>query len=104
MNKISNIAYELYKQKWIYEHTSQEDCLENIRLWGQTEIENEVEVLVCSYEEYREEFGYSGGMLYACYDEFIDADYQDRDFMRKLLKSEYLIQAYFKDEEKLLME
>lgn len=104
MSGISYVAYELYKQNWIDENISQEQRLENIRRWGQTEIENEDEDLAYSYEEYREELGYSGGELYVCYDEFIEAEYQDRDFMRELLKSESLIQAYIEDEEELLMD
>lgn len=104
MNSISYVAYELYKQNWIDKHTTKGERLKSIRIWGESEIKNDNEDLVYSYKEWQEEYAYPGGILYACYDEFIDEEYQDREFMKKLLKSKFLIQAYLDDEEELLYE
>lgn len=102
INRISDVAYELYRQNWIDTNVTREMRLNDIRNWGKTEIENDDEDLACSYEEYVAEFGIGNGSLYACYNEFIDYEYQDREFMKALLKSDALIEAYLKDEEKLL--
>lgn len=102
MNDISKVAYELYKQDWIDTHTTREIRLDDIRNWGETEIENDNEELACSYEECREEFGYSGE-IFACYDEFLDNEYQDSSYMKKLLQSDSLINAYLNDKEEFLI-
>ena len=101
MNKISNIAYELYKQNWIDSHTTKEIRLDDIRNWGEIEVKNNDENLACTYNECREEFGYNG-YTYACYEEFLDNEYQDIKNMKELLQSEVLIKAYIEDKEQLL--
>ena len=101
-NGISKVAYELYKQNWIDTHTTRDVRMDDIRNWGETEIENDDGTLACTYEEYREEFGYLGTGLYVCYEEFLDEEYQDREFMKELLQSDALISAYLEDKECLL--
>lgn len=93
MYGITEIAYELYKQDWIETHTTATQRLNDIRIWAETEIENHDEDMACSYEECREEFGYDGE-LYACYDEFLDSEYLDKEYMYYLLQDKTLIEAY----------
>lgn len=102
MNRISNVAYELYKQNWIDTNTSRETRLDDIRNWGEEEIQNNDEESARTYEECRDELGYVGGESYVCYEEFLDAEYQDKEFMEELLQSKALIKAYLEDDEDLL--
>ena len=101
MYDISRIAYELYKQNWVDTHTTREMRLDNIMNWGKIEIEDDSPDSPDTYEAYREEFGYESS-LYVCYNEFCCTEYQDIEFMQKLLQSESLIKKYLEDEENLL--
>lgn len=99
MDKIRKIAYELYKQKWIEEHTTSEERLKNIRAWGKVEAfigEIDSEDVITPYAKYRDELGYEGN-IYACYEEFIEAEYRDIEYMVQLLDEDLLINDYMLD-------
>lgn len=91
---ISKLAYELYKIDWKKAH------------WITPEIEkdslkNYYECLVdfddsYLYKNYIEEFGYNGE-LYVCFEEFLDCEYQDKDYIRELFDNEKLFEEYLKD-------
>jgi hypothetical protein len=49
-----------------------------------------------TYNDYLEEFGYDGE-LYVCYEEFLENEYRDDDYMCSLLDNEELIAIYHKD-------
>ena len=102
LNGIKEVAYELYKQDWIDTHTTREQRLDDIRNWGETEIENN-NVLTTSYAECHEEFGYSGE-LYVCFEEFLDNEYLDAEYMIELLSLPVLIDTYTEDVKQIMNE
>lgn len=88
-------AYELYKIDWEHDHgISGERKLEAYRNY--ITIEKEAPGCYGSFESYLDDVGY-GGELYACYDEFIDTEYLDEEYMRSLLEIPTLINAYQSD-------
>lgn len=95
---ISEMAYDLYRQDWIDQHTTANDRLRSIHDYYAyvqecMELDDEPE----TYEEYLDEYGFSGS-IYVCYDEFLDAEYQDDDYITHLLNNdEVLVQAYRND-------
>ena len=95
---ISEIAYELYKLEWVNRHV-----LPKTQLSVYREYLLELNTAV-PYNEEMDPFevwlwdnnGYNG-MLYACYEEFYDEEYQDIDYMKQLLVNEDLIKLYLTD-------
>ena len=80
---LQEVAYELYKQDWIDGHTSRE-----MRLESKQDYYNDFltqDHIFESYEEYLEEFGFYGGMIYSSFPEFCTNEYQDEEFMHHLL-------------------
>lgn len=75
--------YRLYKVDWIYSHISKQQQLDQVVDYfeGLVDLPDDY-----SYEDYLEEFGYSCGDIYACYEEFIDYEYKDTVFIGNLLK------------------
>lgn len=49
-----------------------------------------------SYQEYLEDVGYHGE-LYVCFDEFLSHEYQDKEYMHRLLDNPEYIEMYDKD-------
>jgi len=49
-----------------------------------------------TYNDYLEEFGYDGE-LYVCYEEFLENEYLEDDYICGLLDNEKLIAMYYKD-------
>lgn len=88
---ISEVAYELYKQNWIDTHTTPKLRLQVINDYYdyiQETMENDdCEDFECydSLEEYIYDNGYPNGEMYACFDEFLDNEFQDKEYMKKLL-------------------
>lgn len=94
---ISQVAYELYKQDWVDTYTTAVERLDALREYSRYNMEcaedgEEVE----SFEEWLWDVGY-GGSFYVCYDEFLDAEYQDKGYIRALLVDEELIALYYQD-------
>lgn len=97
---IRQTAYELYKQYWIDTHTAHGErmeaktqyCLDHSFDSGD---EDDAE----TFEEWLENSNGYGGSLYACYDEFIGAEYQNTGFViQKLFRNNVnLAEAYLKD-------
>ena len=92
-NMLQEIAYELYKQDWIDSHTTAEERLQSLQEYYDEFLDGEYPY--GSYEEYLEERGF-GGNIYACFPEFLDAEYQDEGYMRHLLGND--LYGYFKEE------
>lgn len=70
-------AYEKYKAQWIKDHISAERQAETERRWKEyleNDFEPDIPGETCSFEDYIEEFGYSGE-IYACFNEFVENDY-----------------------------
>lgn len=98
---ISEVAYELYKQDWIDTHTTKEERLNVLRgyhIYRQDCIEEDFEI--DSFEEWIWEIGYVDG-IYVCYDEFLDNEYLEKDYIKELLNDDNLYKMYLKDLENL---
>ena len=50
-----------------------------------------------SFGSYIEEYGFGGSMIWACYDEFLESEYQDRAYIRSLLRDDDDYRAYLDD-------
>lgn len=94
VNMISKLCYELYKIDWKHSHMiTAEREMDSIKNHYEDLVDDETEY---SYNDYLEEFGYDGE-LYVCYEEFLDAEYMDEDYICSLLDNEKLIAMYRKD-------
>lgn len=95
---ISKVAYDLYVEDWVEQHTTPEMRLQSIREYHTYAQEcREEGEKPCSYESYLAEHGYNGS-LYVCYDEFCDMEYHDKDYIRSLLGDDVsLVNLYYKD-------
>lgn len=93
MNYIQEIAYELYVQEWLEEHTTKEERIKTLKGYYNDVITYGYEE---SFGEWIFEYGYSNG-IYVCFDEFFDNEYQDVDYMKQLLKYKSLIEVYLQD-------
>ena len=95
--EISKLCYELYKIDWESRHgiTAEHKRATVIDyhkglLYGDYDEDY-------TYEDYMNEYGYDGE-LYVCYNEFLDTEYLDEDYMYSLLKGNTkLIKLYYKD-------
>ena len=88
-------AYELYKADWMSRISTERrlDLIRNHIQESILEFPNETEYT--SLEEYIEDVGFNGE-LYVCYDEFLNAEYKDEEYMRELFSNDYIFNAYKK--------
>lgn len=80
-------AYEAYKADWIHSHVTPEQVLDNYRNYisdAITQVQIDANKVPWSPEEYIEELGY-GYESYACYDEFLENEYKDPEYMVGLI-------------------
>lgn len=89
---IATIAYEKYKKAWAKERNYSPEFLAKIHAEYE-EVVRELQEPVC-FEEYIDENGFAGE-CYVCFDEFLETEYQDMEYMKKLL-SEEEFQMYLK--------
>ena len=103
MFEISKIAYDLYVQNWIDEHTTPDLRLQNIREYHSYVRECSIDGNEPNtYEDWLSEYGFHGS-VYVCYEEFCDMEYHDKDHIRSLLgEDDTLIEMYYRDIEELL--
>lgn len=100
MIDIRKICYELYKKDWKKNHgitnEVEDKTFEEFIVFISEECDIET-AMTYSYEGYLEEFGYKGE-IYVCFDEFIDIEYTDGDYIRSLLsKDKTLLKLYNED-------
>ena len=88
---LKELAYELYKMHWTREHISKERQLAEYRSYYLTKLEDYDDNY--TLEDYLFDNGYNGE-LYVCFDEFIDAEYEDADYMSYLLGNSVFWKAY----------
>lgn len=97
---ISKLCYELYKVDWKRNHmitTDREmESIKDYYVFLMAEDDEDVNVFTYTYNDYLEEFGY-GGELYVCYEEFLETEYLEDDYIYGLLDNEKLIAMYYKD-------
>lgn len=79
--------YNTYKQEWLDENISPETAEEARKEYEDKKAEYGEDFEYSSFEEYIEDVGY-GGSLYVCYEEFLDCEYQDTDWLRNHLTAE----------------
>ena len=75
ITNISELCYELYKLDWKHSHMiTKEIEMDSLKDY----FEGTVSSSEYSFDEYIEEFGYDGE-IYACYEEFRDNEYLDKE-------------------------
>lgn len=90
---ISKLCYELYKIDWKHSHMiTKYREMDSIKDYYEDLVDDDTEY---TYNDYLEEFGYDGE-LYVCYEEFLEAEYLDEDYICSLLDNEKLIAMYRK--------
>ena len=84
---ISKIAYEKYRLDWMIAHGhSITELLLDLQLMRHEDPESGLTAL---FRDWECDSGF-GGEVWACYDEFMEAEYMDASYMRALLtESEY---------------
>ena len=92
---LKKIAYELYKIHWKRIHISTEREMAEYRLYYLILLEDygERDYYAPTFKDWLEENGYDGE-FYVCFDEFIDAEYEDVDYMSYLLGNSVFWKAY----------
>lgn len=108
-NNIRGLCYELYKMNWLaripadmqmdaYKNWYQEEYLPNIQLIPNA-YNGEADTVYSglSFEDYMFEVGYKGFGIYACYEEFIEDEFQVAEFIEGLLDNAKLYLEYLKE-------
>ena len=82
-NDLHEKAYLRYQMHWMLTHgITMDDISETVADWDKAHDYNK------SFSKYVEEHGFWNGSLWACFDEFMDAEYKDKDYMKFLLSAE----------------
>ena len=88
MNEIQEKAYARYQMHWMFSHSI---TMQDVYTAAENAQDDDQQ-----FEEWIECHGFGGGSLWVCPDEFLDAEYQDKAYMRELLSnSEYI--SYLED-------
>lgn len=91
---IQNLCYELYKVDWKHSHMiSKEREMDVIKNYYEEGIFFAYEG---SFTSYLEEVGYDGE-LYVCFEEFMETEYQDEEYILLLLANDRLSKLYLED-------
>ncbi len=104
MDNIKAIAYELYKIDWkngrITNQIEKDTYNNYIEYLDETAKNNEIDhtFYPVSYSNYITEFGFAGVGIYSGFDEFLDNEYQDKDYIKSILP-EHLYETYLSDKE-----
>lgn len=91
---IESVAYEKYKADWLLSHRySLQDFAAAILEYFLSEKDNfdpapNPYEIITNWENDR---GF-GGEIYACFDEFLDTEFKDEDYMRQILTSDEFIE------------
>ena len=76
-------AYLRYQMHWMLTHgITMDDSSETAADWDKDHDYNK------SFSRYVEEHGFWNGSLWACFEEFMDAEYQDKEYMEFILSTE----------------
>lgn len=95
---IRELAYQLYIIDWKHEHITPEIEAD---AWKDY-FEDAEDFTEYSFEDYLWDCGYGSGTLYVCYEEFLNSEYLNEDYMKELLNNEKLFKMYLEDLEKNL--
>ena len=92
--ELRKCIYELYKQEWIHSHLSNQQIKDSIVDYFEL-VDSSEEF---TFQDYVEEYGFTSGKVYACYDEFMDNEYCNIEFIKPLLEDyQNLFEEYKKD-------
>lgn len=93
--ELRKCIYELYKQEWIHSHLSNQQIKDSIVDYFEGLVDSSEEF---TFRDYVEEYGFTNGEVYACYDEFMDNEYCNIEFIKPLLEDyQNLFEEYKKD-------
>lgn len=90
MSKISDIAYARYQFDWMISHGYIVDSLSDVADEQKYECFNglcKLDYQTPTFSDYLFEHGF-GGETWACYDEFLQAEYLDVDYMHTILNED----------------
>lgn len=77
-------AYEAYKLDWMIQHGyTLSDFIKEIGGY----MEESEEDIVCSFDNWEFDCGFNGE-IWACYEEFCENEYQDKEYVKQLLGEE----------------
>ena len=99
---ISRLCYELYKVDWKRRHMIMADReMDSIKDYYECVRDMTIPYFTLdgreyTYNDYLEEFGYDGE-LYVCYEEFLEVEYLEEDYICGLLDNEKLIAMYYEN-------
>ena len=80
-------AYELYKQDWLRrmdQKSWKQTANEYIESVAESDYEEGFGIIADDFSDYIEENGF-GSSLYVCYDEFLDAEFTDQEYITELV-------------------
>lgn len=78
--------YPCFVLEWIKGHIDKEDFDNTAREYALDCIENNRHFGIDGLISYIEEFGFAGSMCYPCFEEFVNCEYQDKEYMKELTK------------------
>ncbi len=88
VNTIENLAYKIYREKWVLEHVPKDEQLAVLRYYNkQAFADSEFRKTFPAFETYEQETGYSTG-IYVCKAEFLENEFLDVEFMADLLEED----------------
>ncbi len=91
----AEMVYELYKIDWMRRVSRQQES-DLTMDWLEAKVYGEISPYI-NLDEYIFEYGYNQG-IYVCYEEFLEHEYQDREYISSLLYGkEELIEMYDDD-------
>lgn len=98
--------YELYQIRWMMSHNvSIRDICQMADEWYKICQEDDINPIVdegFDFESFLNDRGFGEGSLYVCFDEFFWAEYQDRQYIKELLRSCPELYSWYLDDIKTL--
>ena len=85
---IRTVAYEKYKQQWFSSQDMTGDLMDKTVADYMEEMLHLDESEKCTFSDWLFERGFHNGNIYVCYGEFLDAEYQDKEYMQNLLNED----------------
>ncbi len=101
--QLRKTAYELYRLDWMQSHGhTVNELVREIINYAREDDEWPDNVMTDdgideAFAVWEQDIGL-GGEIWACFDEFLDAEYQDADYMTKLLKSHHDLLAAWRED------
>lgn len=97
MDNIREYFYEVYKRDWINTHISNERYIGTMNEYYKEKKDNIDYPDFPSFKDYIEENGFDFGEIYCSYDEFLDFEYQQKNYWKSLINDEEIYGEYLED-------